>query len=1400
MAAAAPIIGAITAQTIQGAILRFALSLAVSYITQKLFGPDMPGNEGNPSQADPGVKQRIPSDPANKLPVVYGQDKIHGSIIFADISSDNKTMAFIIALCEGPIHKIGTSNYGTTSGIYWDDYELSFDLNGNVINATHADGNTDSWLNDNLKIVKHPDGGRCLEMETFSSKWASNAQTRYLPDVAYVYVELNYDREDNVTGLTTKLGFEIEGKLIRTLSSNSLIGPVPTGTTIQGSITNPQIFDETLTFGNFSGHQVAYWVYSYAGGFTTSIGSSHSKVFKTGTYQIVDLGDYATNPITISDWQNGSAATGLGTGAEIELDFVEVGEQHVTGSHSSNNILYSPFSPTSYTDSNGNIVADDGYRIVNALHIKQWGNNYTSSSVDNVAGNAETRVWLVYTTTDFQGNTSQNLWPIVTMEFRPTAYPYQNATEEEYASRLNGILSGSLAYNAASTLTGGETFETWGSRRLRTQPGTDDYGNSATWTYNGHQQYFTAKLPRVILRTLAGVYSSNPAECLADYLTNKVYGCGQSISDSDLDIPSFYSHKQFCDESVTHNDSDGNSVTSKRYQCNGYVNTNDSKDLNISDIVSNSQSIFSYTLGKFQMLSDTTGSISYGGSNNIFDETSIYGNVTVLNDGFNSTLNEMNLQFKSKANEYQEDQVFLEYGTKYFNEPVLSKDLNLKFINTNVEAQRIGTVIMNKSRSNKIISFRTDTRAANLQVNDIIGIKGTYYNLDQNNVFSYNFVTNASSGSSSNAIGEYVIKENNVSTNFYETYVYPDTYEEAKFYVPGTVANYIDLLKFFKDCINGQFFDLSNELTDEQTKLNNKLGEIFSFVYYELDTSGSTTSPYGSYGAKIIFNVNNIKFGAVKRNFRIDVTTNILNSTWTSYNQISAASELGSQFKINSISETELNGGVQGYFITAQEYNAADYTVGTLTATAPAPPISSTRGYQNLGVATNLTLNNTFPSATTPYIDINFTMPSKNNVEGVEIYYGSGASTTEANRILIQTFNAPTGNYAASSSQNFQIQNIPTTTDLYIWIRLNNSFSRGAFSAGLSIGNWNPTTNVSTIGNNSIAPVLLGFDYNQYRNLIINGDFLIHQRGSSSTTSANPGYLLTDMWYSDINNSGTWVHSHSNDTPDNTVLSRSYKLENTTVPTLGASSKFKFKQIIEGQNLQKLKYGTTNAEDITVTFWVKSSKTGNYIFDLYNHDDNRHISKLYTIDNANVWEQKLITIPGDTNNTSAFDNDNNKSLEVSWWLTAGSDFDSGTLNTNWNTTADDDRAVGQVNLADTVNNTWFISGIQLEVGSNASKFEIIPFDKSLERCQRYFYQLVSIVGEAFQGHSSSHLRHMNIWFPVTMRDTPTINATWSTGTSPTNLSTKQYANVCINIGSNSTSASLTGFSASAELT
>jgi hypothetical protein len=183
MAAAAPIITALTAQTVQGFVLRFALSVAVSFIANKLFAPDVPAGPGIADQApDPGVRQRIASDPGNKLPVIYGQGRVFGSITFADITSDNQTMAFIITLCEGPIENIGQ--------IWWDDYKLTLDSDGNVTTATDSQGGTDDFLNGNLTVKKFKAGGRCSPMETFSSKWASNAVNRTMPNVAYLYVEL----------------------------------------------------------------------------------------------------------------------------------------------------------------------------------------------------------------------------------------------------------------------------------------------------------------------------------------------------------------------------------------------------------------------------------------------------------------------------------------------------------------------------------------------------------------------------------------------------------------------------------------------------------------------------------------------------------------------------------------------------------------------------------------------------------------------------------------------------------------------------------------------------------------------------------------------------------------------------------------------------------------------------------------------------------------------------------------------------------------------------------------------------------------------------------------------------------------------------------------------------------
>ena len=160
-------------------------------------------------------------------------------------------------------------------------------------------------------------------------------------------------------------------------------------------------------------------------------------------------------------------------------------------------------------------------------------------------------------------------------------------------------------------------------------------------------------------------------------------------------------------------------------------------------------------------------------------------------------------------------------------------------------------------------------------------------------------------------------------------------------------------------------------------------------------------------------------------------------------------------------------------------------------------------------------------------------------------------------------------------------------------------------------------------------------------------------------------------------------------------------------------------QKFEGQNLQYLKKGTSSAESLTLSFWVKSNKTGTYCVNFIDQDNTREIDKSYTISSANTWEKKIITIDGDT--TGTLDNDNAKSFEVLWWLGAGTNFTSGTLQTSWGSQTSANRAVGQVNLADSTANEWYITGVQLEAGTAASDFEFLPFDVTLARCHRYCY-------------------------------------------------------------------------------
>jgi len=285
-----------------------------------------------------------------------------------------------------------------------------------------------------------------------------------------------------------------------------------------------------------------------------------------------------------------------------------------------------------------------------------------------------------------------------------------------------------------------------------------------------------------------------------------------------------------------------------------------------------------------------------------------------------------------------------------------------------------------------------------------------------------------------------------------------------------------------------------------------------------------------------------------------------------------------------------------------------------------------------------------------------------------------------------------------------------------------------------------------------------GFTGNNFRNIIINGDMSIAQRGTSESGISLSGgtYLLDRFEFVNVN-VGTWTMSQDTDVPSAQGFPKSLKLDCTTANAApAASDSLILRQIIEGQNLQYLKKGTANAESLTVSFWVKSNKTGTYILELYDADNTRQISKSYTIDSASTWEKKTLTFAGDT--TGAFDNNNGASLYFQFWLGGGTDFTSGTLNTSWNSVTTANRAVGQVNLADNTANEFYITGVQLEAGTTASDFEFLPHDVNLDRCFRY-YEILADTSDVRTIGTGNYYTSTILYMPtqyILKRATPTV--------------------------------------------
>ena len=240
------------------------------------------------------------------------------------------------------------------------------------------------------------------------------------------------------------------------------------------------------------------------------------------------------------------------------------------------------------------------------------------------------------------------------------------------------------------------------------------------------------------------------------------------------------------------------------------------------------------------------------------------------------------------------------------------------------------------------------------------------------------------------------------------------------------------------------------------------------------------------------------------------------------------------------------------------------------------------------------------------------------------------------------------------------------------------------------------------------------------RNLIINGAMQVAQRATQVTGVTTSGYYTCDRQAMLINSLGTWTIDQSTDAPSG--FGHSLKVACTTPKTsLTSNNYIQIRHSIEAQNLQSLR-SETGTEAFTVSFWVKSNKTGNASLAVLQVDNASKLASFqYTISSAGTWEYKTITLPADLG--GVINSDNGAGLTLEWWLNSGATYTGGSLQSTWATNVSADRNPSNLGLGGTVNDYFQITGVQLEVGSKATPFEHESYGQTLAKCQRYRFQM-----------------------------------------------------------------------------
>ena len=232
------------------------------------------------------------------------------------------------------------------------------------------------------------------------------------------------------------------------------------------------------------------------------------------------------------------------------------------------------------------------------------------------------------------------------------------------------------------------------------------------------------------------------------------------------------------------------------------------------------------------------------------------------------------------------------------------------------------------------------------------------------------------------------------------------------------------------------------------------------------------------------------------------------------------------------------------------------------------------------------------------------------------------------------------------------------------------------------------------------------------KNMIINGAMNVAQRGTSAFT-AN-GDFPVDRW-SMISNTTDFTTTQSSTVPTGKGFNKSIKIQPTATKSPSNSTYARIGYSVEGYDGAGLCWGTSGAKSATISFWVRASVAGIYSIAVKNATGNRSICFEYTIDSADTWEYKTITVPGVTDGT--WEQTTSRFCFIDVWQ-AGGGTETSTIGTWQNTNVN--MSSNQVNLFTSTSNTFYITGVQLEVGSVATEFEHRSYGEELALCQRYY--------------------------------------------------------------------------------